>query len=672
MIANLLQEFAAPLSSEQVNKVKDALGDLSLEQVNWLSGYLAGLAATGAAVGLKDVSEVVGQAQTLTNAQSNAAQALGAAEASQPSVNPKAATNKLSTILFGSQTGNARGVAESLYQQLQSANIEARLVDMAEYNPKQLKKEQRVFIVVSTHGEGEPPDDALELHEFIHSKKAPDLNGKEFAVLSLGDSSYEYFCKTGQDFDQTLVSLGATRLFERVDCDVDYQQASTEWAESVLALVKQSSESAASDTHTEVTHTEVTQTEAKQTGNSQKGITPNQDDESNRPHLSVVTPDVTGSSANASAVTSFNKFNPYTAEILDVISITARGSSKPTFHVEIDLEDSGIQYQPGDALGVWPVNQSTLVNETLSLLSFTGEELVTVEQQTKSLKDALTQDFELTQVSPSFIKWLAEQTKDDQLTQAATDKSLLNGLLANSQVPELLQSFNISVTAEDFVAQLRRITPRLYSIASSQQEVEEEVHLTVGLVSEQRNNTSRNGAASQLLSEFSTGDTARVFVEPNKHFKLPDDSNQKIIMIGAGTGIAPYRGFIQQRAAQSAKGQSWLIFGNPNFATDFLYQIEWQQYLKKQQLSQIDLAFSRDQEEKVYVQHKLLEHSKQFNQWLQQGAHIYLCGDKDRIGKSVEQTILQIIASEQQCSDEQAKQILTDLKREGRYQKDVY
>lgn len=652
MIANLLQEFAAPLSSEQVNKVKDALGDLSLEQVNWLSGYLAGLAATGAAVGLKDVSEVVAHAQPLTNSESHSAQALGAATASQGAVNSN--PPRLSTILYGSQTGNARGIAESLYQQLQKNNVEAQLVDMADYNPKQLKKEQRVFIVVSTHGEGEPPDDALELYEFIHSKKAPNLTGKEFAVLSLGDSSYEYFCKTGQDFDQTLASLGATRLFDRVDCDVDYQQASTEWTTSVLEFVQQNSQA----------------TDASVMSENQGSDQQNQDeysqDKRHHPHLSVV------SAADSKLSNSYSKFNPYSAEVLDVIPITARGSSKPTYHVEFDLEDSGITYQPGDALGIWPVNQTSLVDETLSLLSVSGEELVTVDQKSKSLKDALTYDYELTQVSPGFIKWLAEQTNDEQLNQAIADKLLLNTLLANNQVPELLKPFNISVSVDEFIAQLRRITPRLYSIASSQDEVDDEVHLTVGLVNEQRNGIARAGAASQLLSEFSPGDSARVFIEPNKHFKLPQDPNKKIIMIGAGTGIAPYRGFIQQRAAQSAKGDSWLIFGNPNFASDFLYQLEWQQHLKKKQLTKIDLAFSRDQEQKVYVQHKLLEHAKQFYQWLQQGAHIYLCGDKDRIGKSVEQTLLQIIASEGQYTDEQAKQVLTDLKREGRYQKDVY
>ncbi|WP_144394948.1 assimilatory sulfite reductase (NADPH) flavoprotein subunit [Pleionea sediminis] len=640
MIANLLQEFAAPLSTEQVNKVKDAIGDLSIEQVNWLSGYLAGLAATGSAVGLKDVSAVVGQAGSLEQS----SQSLAQKSALQTPTSQQKQRVVTSTILYASQTGNARGVAEKLYQFLLQANNKAVLVDVADYNPKLLKKEQRVFLITSTHGEGEPPDDAIELHEFINSKKAPDLSSLEFAVLSLGDSSYEYFCQTGKDFDEAFARLGGKRLFDRVDCDVDYLNETQAWSKQVLEHLERENNLAECSTNASV------------------NIATEQ-----APHLRVVEPDNS----------SFDKFNPYPAKVLDVVSITASGSTKPTLHVEVDLEESGLTYQPGDALGVWPVNQDELVKQTLNALSLDGTVEVTVGEETKSLFEALKNDLELTQVGPQFVSWLANFSGSSELISIAQDRAKLSKFILKFQVPELLAKYfdvvsRPSFDAQTFISQLRRITPRLYSIASSQDEVDEEVHLTVGLVREFRNGSERNGAASTLLSQLQTDDVVKVFVEKNKNFKLPENSSTKIIMVGAGTGIAPYRGFMQQRAADNAAGNSWLIFGNPHFSTDFLYQLEWQQYLKKGVLSKIDLAFSRDQSEKVYVQDKIREHSKAIYEWIQEGAHLYVCGNKDRLGQAVENAFIEVLKTQGDKTEEQAKATLTEMKKAGRYQKDVY
>ncbi len=624
MIANLLQEFAAPLSTEQANKVKEAIGDLSIDQVNWLSGYLSGLAATGTAVGLKDVGAVVGQTESLN----------ASASAVKVRTSPEKQSKISTTILYASQTGNARGIAERLFQQFQQSQIESVLVDVADYNPKHLKKEQRILLITSTHGEGEPPDDAIELYEFVRGKKAPDLSHLEFAVLSLGDSSYEYFCQTGKELDASFEKLGAKRLFDRIDCDVDYLQPSKLWSEQVINQIQSTEDS--------------------------EGAVKEFNDSS--PHLRVV----------ESEQTVFDKFNPYEASVTDVLRLSGRGSVKPTYHVELDLDGSDISYQPGDALGVWPVNQEALVEETLLVTGLDGNSLVQVDGVEKSLTDALKYDFELTQVSPQLVIWLAEKTQAADLLEIVEQRESLTSFLTQRQVPELLSEFPTSLDATGFVAQLRRMTPRLYSIASSQAEVDDEVHLTVGLVEEKRNGRVRFGAASQFLSQLTTESTVRVYVEQNKHFKLPDDHSKKIIMIGAGTGIAPFRGFIQERIAVDAKGESWLIFGNPHFATDFLYQLEWQQFLKRGALNKLDLAFSRDQPEKVYVQDKIAEQAAAIYQWIEEGAHIYVCGDKDRLGQSVEKALTNLLVEHGGLSEDNARLRLKEMRKNGRYQKDVY
>ncbi|NVJ50842.1 MAG: assimilatory sulfite reductase (NADPH) flavoprotein subunit [Gammaproteobacteria bacterium] len=627
MLANLLQEFAAPLSKEQVNKFKEALGDLSLEQVNWLSGYLAGIAATGAAAGINDIRSVVGP-------QSAFAPDPLSALSSQTQAQPAQVSSDItqSTILYGSQTGNAKGVAQQLKKQLEQADIAAELIDLADFNPKQIKKLTRVFLIVSTHGEGEPPDDAVEFYDFMHSKKVSDLSQLEFAVLALGDSSYEHFCQTGKDFEAAFEAAGASKLFARIDCDVDYQGDSERWQQAIQE-------------HLQANRSNLNSSDTQAT-----------------PQLSIVEREP-----------SVDKFNPLSAEVIDVVAISASDANKQTFHVEIDLANSGLQYQPGDTLGIWPINSKELVTEVIARLGANGDELVTTKKGAIRLFDCLQNERELTQVSPGFISWLAKVAQDNSLLEISQNPSQLKALIQRSQIPDLLEQFPCQIDVQEFVEQLRAITPRLYSIASSQAEVEDEVHLTVGLVANEQTSKVRFGAASAYLASLTAGDSVKVFIESNKHFRLPDDPSTPIVMIGAGTGIAPYRGFMQQREhSRGPLGESWLFFGNQHFSADFLYQLEWQQYLKKGVLSHIELAFSRDQKEKVYVQDRMLEQADKLYELLESGAHFYLCGDQQRLAKSVEEALVSIIEKHGQLSSEAAINYLNDLKKQGRYQKDVY
>lgn len=598
MPMQILQQLSGPLSSGQADAIRAAVSDLSAEQLTWLSGYFAGLAASG----------------------NPAAADLGAAADAGPQASV--------TILYGSQTGNAAGVAAQLQAQLEQAGHAVSLHSLADYNPRNLKKEAYVAFVVSTHGEGDPPDDALAFHEFVFGKKAPKLDDLKFSVLALGDSSYEKFCQTGKEFDERFAELGAERLHTRIDCDVDYQGGAKRWAEQWQATAEQ--------------------------------LKPAQGD---RPKLSVV--------SSAAATSRWSKFEPYTAQVLDSFRITGRSSDKVINHVEISLEDSGLDYQAGDALGVWPENSAKLVDEVLQVTGLDADTGVEIDGETSPLRDALTSKRELTQLHPGLIEYLAKASDELQALVAGERRELL-AFMREKQVVELLKAAPCEWTAQELVDQLRAITPRLYSIASSTEAVGEEVHLTVGLVADERDGEVRYGAASQFLAELEEDSTVRVYVEPNRNFKLPESDDLPVIMVGPGTGIAPFRSFIQEREARGASGKNWLFFGNPHFKSDFLYQTEWQGWQKSGLLSKIDLAFSRDQAHKIYVQDRMNENAEELFTWLEQGAHFYVCGDQERMAKSVDDALHQIIAKQSGRGDEFASEYVQQLKRDGRYQRDVY
>ena len=342
-------------------------------------------------------------------------------------------------------------------------------------------------------------------------------------------------------------------------------------------------------------------------------------------------------------------------------------------HIEISLEDSGIQYQAGDALGVWFKNDTALVEELIGLIEANADESVEVDGQSLTLAEALISKLELTLSYPGFVKAYQEATGSEALAKLLEDKAALREYLADRQIADIVRDYPAAVAAQAFVNACRPITPRLYSIASSQSEVEDEVHLTIAHVDYDAFGKRHQGGASGYLCErLEEGGEVEVFVEPNDNFRLPANPDTPVIMIGPGTGIAPFRSFMQERDAQGAEGKNWLFFGNPNFTQDFLYQLEWQAYVKSGLLSRISLAFSRDQAEKIYVQDRLLEEGKDVFAWLEEGAHVYVCGDANRMAKDVENALLDIIKTHGNKDDSEAKAYLLALRKAKRYQKDVY
>lgn len=586
----------SPLSDEQQRQLNQVLSTLNTQQLAWVSGYLYGLSQSG-------VQSVATSAAV-------------------------AAPGGSLTILYGSQTGNAKGVASAIQAQAKAHGLPVTLTSMADYKPKQLKKESHLLVVVSTYGEGEPPESAVDLFEQLKKGKIGKLEGLKFAVLGLGDSSYEFFCQTGKDFDDFLSKAGAERIHELASLDVDYQEAASAWGEQAVNAVATTLSAGAA------------------------------------------TASVAGSVQQAVGHSQYHKENPFPARLSVNQKITGRDSTKDIRHIEINLEESGITYQPGDALGIWFDNDADLVGEVLALTGLSGDEATAQGP----LRAALTRHFELTRLHGGFITGLADISGNAALKDLAGDKAQVNALVASAQVVDVLKRFPATLTAEQLVKLLRPLTPRLYSIASAQSEVEEEVHLTVGVVRyPQEDGTVRSGGASSYLADRLAEDAeVRVFVEHNDNFRLPANPDTPVIMVGPGTGIAPFRAFMQEREAQGAEGKNWLFFGNPHFTQDFLYQVEWQRYVKSGLLSKISLAFSRDQANKIYVQDRLREAGLELYQWLEAGAHFYVCGDANHMAKDVQEALLDVISDHGHKSREEAEEYLSELRRAKRYQRDVY
>jgi sulfite reductase (NADPH) flavoprotein alpha-component len=604
MLSKELSALASPLNDQQIGQLKQAVSELSPQQLAWVSGYFWGISQT----------QPVG-AVAPDNQNAPVANALPA--------------GKLS-IIYASQTGNAKGVAEGLKSSAESQGIAVELFDASDYKGKNLAKESHVIFVASTNGEGEPPDNAIALHEFLQSKKAPKLDGLQYGVIALGDSSYEFYCQTGKDFDSYLSKLGATAFMERLDCDVDYEESAAEWSSNALAIVKEALSS------TELA--DVVQLPVTQVGHSQ-----------------------------------YTKQNPYTATLLTNQKITGRDSGKDVRHIEIDLEESGITYQPGDALGVWFENSADLVDSILNQVGLSGVESVEVAGENLSVRNALIAKYEITSSNPQLITRYAELSGSKKLQKLVENKDKLRDYSANTQVIDVLSEKKTKLSADELIGLFRKITPRLYSIASSQSEVDEEVHLTVGLVEYQKGKETRIGGASGFLSQrLEEGGEVKVFIENNNNFKLPSDDNAPVIMIGPGTGIAPFRSFVQERDNRDAEGKNWLFFGDRTFTQDFLYQVEWQKYLKSGVLNKLDVAFSRDQKEKVYVQDRLLENARELWNWIEDGAYIYVCGDATRMAKDVNDALVRIAKEQGQLDHENAEEFINNLRKDKRYQRDVY
>ncbi|MEI7367691.1 NADPH-dependent assimilatory sulfite reductase flavoprotein subunit [Pectobacterium sp. 1950-15] len=598
-----------PLSAEQLTRLQAATGDFSSTQLAWLSGYFWGLV------------------QQPGNVQSGTTIA-AAATASAVTVPVQTIT-----LISASQTGNARRVAEQLRDDLLAAKLSVNLVNAGDYKFKQIGQEKLLLIVTSTQGEGEPPEEAVALHKFLLSKKAPALKDTAFAVFGLGDTSYEFFSKAGKDFDNRLAELGAERLLDRVDADVDYQALAEQWRRQLVDILQ---------ARVPVQGEAVAQIAAQ-----------------------GALDEITSSP--------YSKSSPLHATFAVNQKVTGRNSEKDVRHIEIDLGDSGLRYQPGDALGVWFDNDPALVQELLELLWLKGDEPVSVDGKTLPLSQALKSHFELTQNTAPIVEKYAALSRNETLLSLLADKPALQQFAQRTPLVDMVRQAPTELTAEQLLGLLRPLTPRLYSIASSQAEVESEVHITVGVVRYEYEGRERAGGASSYLADrLSEDDEIRVFIEHNDNFRLPANSDAPVIMIGPGTGIAPFRAFMQQRDAEGAEGKNWLFFGNPHFTEDFLYQVEWQRYVKDGLLTNIDLAWSRDQAHKIYVQDKLREKGAEVWRWIQDGAHLYVCGDANRMAKDVERALLDVIVEHGGMDSEQADEFLSDLRLERRYQRDVY
>jgi len=586
----------APLTDERREQLQAAVADLTDAQLTWASGYLAGLA------------DAVREANPVASPSAGAGQ--GARE-------------RL-TILYGSQTGNGRRIAEAMQVEANGRGLASRVVSMADYRPAELRRETLLAVVVSTHGEGDPPDDAEMLYEYLFGPKAPKLGSLHYSVLALGDSSYAEFCRTGRDFDERLAALGASRYGERVDCDVDYEDPAARWREAVLDAARERLGEA----------------------------TP-------APRLHAVPSEPPANVASG----------PVTAEVVTNQRITGRDSGKRVHHVEFAVE--GLAYEPGDSVALVTRNPGAVVDAVLEAAGLDGGSTLA---DGRALGDALAADFEITKASAGFLERYAAASGAGALAGLLAEgrRQELAAYLGDRQVIDVLHDHPAALSADEFVACLRGFKPRLYSIASSPLANPDELHLTVAAVEYDAWGRRHYGSASTALAALEVGATLEARIEANPRFGLPADPTAPTIMIGPGTGVAPFRAFLEHREAVGAGGRNWLFFGDRHFASDFLYQIEWARFRKRGVLDRMDVAFSRDQAEKVYVQHRLRERARDLYAWLEEGAHVYVCGDATRMAADVHDALIAVIAEAGGRSPEQAAEYLKELRRAGRYQRDVY
>lgn len=612
------------LTTDQQEHVQRLAAALDRDQAIWVSGYFAGLAAQGASASAATIaSDGAGVAQPTATAP------------------PVAPSTRLLTVLFGTDTGNSKELAGQLADAVRPHGIEAKVVDMADYKPRALKDEQDLVVVTATHGEGDPPPNAIGFFEFLGGRKAPKLPGVRFAVLALGDSTYEHYCSAGRQVDERLEELGAERLADRVECDVDYEDDAAAWIADVAGRLAP--------------------TEAPAGAGA--------------PAPNGTGPALNGSAAGSGSEVAHGKKHPFTAPILDNVVLTGRGSTKETRHVELSLEGSGLTYEPGDALGIVPGNDPALVERLLDRLSLPADAPVTTKQGPVPLVDALTATFEITAATPRFLGQWAELSGAEELAALRDgDAKARTAYFHEHHVLDIVERFPVpGLQAEQLVAGLRPLQPRLYSIASSLAAAPDEAHLTVSTVQYDLHGLGRTGVASGHLARLGGDEDAvvPVYVQANEHFRLPGD-DVPIIMVGAGTGVAPYRAFMQEREARGAEGRSWLFFGERNFRSDFLYQVEWQQLLKDGVLSRLDLAFSRDAGPKAYVQDRIRRAGRDVYAWLEEGARIYVCGDATNMAPDVDATLAEIVAEHGGVDHEGAQEYLSALKRDHRYLLDVY
>jgi sulfite reductase (NADPH) flavoprotein alpha-component len=599
--------FAAPLDAERVAGLETLLAGLDPAALTWVSGFAAGVAAERA---------------RLTG---------GGGRAAELTAAPAAVPGSRATVLYASQTGNGRRVAERLGRSLEANGVAVAVHNLADYAPKQLGAERLVFLVASTHGDGDPPDDARAFVDFLGSRRAPRLESLAYAVLALGDSSYPKFCATGRLLDERLAELGARRVGVRVEADVDVDAQAGTWIDQSVATAR----------------TELG-TEA--------------------PRLAVVTP------LRPVVPTLASRDAPLEVELIENRRITSRAAERDVRHVALALPAQGFEYEPGDAIGVVQDNPSAMVDRILELTALEPTQPVAVGGASRTLRDWLTHEREIARVARPLLERLAERSGSAALgglldRERAAD---LRRVLAELQVADLLKRYPATWDAQALVSALHPLAPRLYSVASSRREAGDEAHLTVAVIDYRADGERRVGPASWQLATAQPGARLRAYVEPNPRFRVPADGSRDVIMIGPGTGIAPFRGFLQQRVADGARGRHWLVYGGRHRELDFLYQLEWQEALKRRQLARLDVAFSRDQAHKVYVQDRLREQGRELFAWLEAGAYLYVCGDAARMAPDVHAALVEIVAAHGGRSAEDAAAYLGELAQAKRYARDVY
>lgn len=623
-----LNQTNTPFNEEQLALINQLLPMLTPEQQHWLSGYLLNPATTSVSDNKTDIQEnEAGITETETSTSTDQS-------VSEP---VSASTEPLDVhVLYGTETGNAEEIAETFETKLKSQNLNVHLWDMDDFPRDSLPEVEHLFIICSTQGVGEPPINALDLYDYLHGDDAPQLDQVNFAVLGLGDQDFPDFCQAGKDFDHILGQLGANRVADRVDCDFDYEETAEQWITNMIELLTQAS----SNTNEE---------------------TP-----------SVENEDVTIEEPQAP----YSKSNPFQAEVLKNTILTQPEASREVRHLEISLEGYREAYEPGDSLVVIPQNDPVLVNQLIDALNWDAETPIQMNDSDsmRSLKEALTHDFEIAKLTPVLMKNAAELLGNPMLNANIQKSEWVQNYIYGKDVIDLIRDFTPVALEPNMLPQLlRKLPPREYSIASSNKVNPNSVHITVRVVKYEAHRRERFGVCSvQLADRTSVGDKLPVYLKKNPNFKFPYDTETPVIMIGAGTGIAPYRAYLQERAYLNLKGEQWLIFGNQNYHHDFLYKDDLEQWLEEGVLSKLDLAFSRETENKIYVQHRIEENSAEFYKWIQAGATIYLCGNKDEMASGVHESLIKVLIKEGNLDETEAEAYLTEMIKNQRYQRDVY
>ncbi|WP_379156415.1 sulfite reductase subunit alpha [Paenibacillus sp. sgz5001063] len=550
------------------------------------------------------------------------------------------------TILWASQTGNAEGAAIDCARKLQQAGYDVRLVNMNQYSVSELSKNRFALFIASTFGAGDPPDNGESFFQSLKAENAPQLQDLHYAVLAFGDSNYDLFCGFGRNLDTRLTELGAQRLLDCAHCDTDFQEQVDAWTNDISALLSGYTGSLESSVPT--------------------GASVNPSDP-----VTVSVP-----VAPSQELLGYHRNHPVPSRLLFKQTLNKAGSQKETRHYAFDLTPSGLQFEAGDALGVWPANCPDLVRDLLHTLGIEPATPVLVKGKGElTATEALLRHFEIARVTPDMLRFIRDRARDARLSKLLDSENPadLKQWLWGRQLIDVLQEFPFSLSAQELLEQLKPLQPRLYSISSSPRANAKEVHITVSTVRYENNGNARKGVCSTFLADLATEDTEiPIFIQKNAHFRPPANPNVPMIMVGPGTGIAPFRGFLQERKASGAKGMNWLIFGEQREESDFYFRDELEVLQKEGLLHRLDTAFSRDQADKIYVQHRILEHGAELWAWLQEGAHFYVCGDAQQMAKEVDAALKTVIQQHGGMTADEANDYVQEMSLSKRYARDVY